>query len=204
MLISLVTDRKAMGDRPLVGLIREAAAAGVDLIQIRERDMVDGALADLTRAAVEAVRGTSAKVLVNDRLDVALAAGAAGVHLRADSFGASQARTIAPPGFVIGRSVHDVDEAARTEAEGGCDYLIMGTVFPSGSKPSGHEPSGLSALRDVCARVRLPVIAIGGMSIGHAAAVKAAGAAGVAAIGLFRTVPDLAGMVQNLRRSFDS
>ena len=193
-----------MGDRPLIGLIRDAAIAGVDLIQIRERDMEGGALADLTRAVVEAARGTRAKVLVNDRLDVALAAGAAGVHLRGDSFEASRARSLAPPGFLVGRSVHDAGEAAAVEAAGGCDYLFMGTVFPSASKPAGHQASGLRALSDVCARVRIPVVAVGGISVDRVARVKAAGAAGVAAIGLFVAAPDLAATVQALRRSFDS
>jgi thiamine-phosphate pyrophosphorylase len=137
--LCLVSDRRAIGGRALVQLVGEAARAGVDLIQIRERDLDDGALVALARAAVAAVHGTSARVIVNDRTDVALAAGAAGVHLRSDSIPPRRARAMAGDGFLVGRSVHDEAEAAAVDAEGGCDYLIFGTVFPSSSKPAGSR-----------------------------------------------------------------
>jgi thiamine-phosphate pyrophosphorylase len=200
-LLCLVTDRRATR-RPLLEVIREAAHAGVDLIQIRERDLEARELLALTRAAVAAAAGTPAKVLVNDRVDVALAAGAAGVHLRADSFRAADVRTLAPAAFVVGRSVHGEDEAATIEAAGGCDYLIFGTVFPSATKSPGHPAAGLTALRSVCARVRLPVLAIGGVSVERAADVAAAGAAGIAGIGLFAGSADLGRTVAGLQSPF--
>jgi thiamine-phosphate pyrophosphorylase len=141
---------------------------------------------------------------VNERLDVALATGAAGVHLRGDSLPASRARTLAPAGFLIGRSVHSEEEAVRVEAAGGCDYLLFGTVLPSGSKSPSHQAVGLAALERVCRRVRLPVLAIGGMTVAAASAVRDAGAAGMAAIGLFKQASDLPGMVRALRSSFTS
>jgi thiamine-phosphate pyrophosphorylase len=202
--LCLVSDRRAIGERPLVAIIGEAARAGVDLIQIRERDLDDRALVTLARAAVAAVRGTPARVIINDRTDVALAAGAAGVHLRADSIQAGRVREMAGAGFLVGRSVHDEDEAAAVDAEGVCDYLIFGTVFPSSSKPPAHQAMGLAALSRVCARVTAPVLAIGGITIERAPDVARAGASGVAAIQLFAAAADLRETVRALRRAFDT
>jgi thiamine-phosphate pyrophosphorylase len=200
----MVTDRAAGGERALLGLIAAAARAGIDLIQIREHDLDAGALASLTRDAIDAVSGTEARIVVNDRLDVALAAGAGGVHLRGDGLPAARARTIAPPGFLIGRSVHSEDEAAEIEAAGGCDYLMFGTVFPSASKPADHRAAGVEALARVCARVRIPVIAVGGITVSVAADVRRAGAAGVAAIGAFKAGSDPVEFVRAVRSSFDT
>ncbi len=202
--LCLVSDRRAIGERPLVAFIGEAARAGVDLIQIRERDLDDRALVTLARAAVAAARGTPARVIVNDRADVALAAGAAGVHLRGDSMPAGRVRAMTGPGFLVGRSVHDEGEAAAVDAEGACDYLIFGTVFPSSSKPPGHQAIGLAALARVCAGVTAPVLAIGGISIERAADAARAGAAGVAGIQLFAKSDELHETVRALRRAFDT
>jgi thiamine-phosphate pyrophosphorylase len=202
--LCLVSDGTKPSGPSLIRLIAAAAFAGVDLIQIRERRLDDRALLSLTREAMTTVRGSAARVLVNDRLDVALAAGAAGVHLRGDSVPPSRARALAGAGFIIGRSVHDEDEAAAVDAEGGCDYLLFGSVFPTSSKPPGHRVAGLAALQRVCARVRIPVLAIGGISVERAAAVAAAGAAGVAAIGLFYQSDDLRTTVRAVRQAFDT
>jgi thiamine-phosphate pyrophosphorylase len=200
----MVTDGAAVGERALLTLIGAAARAGVDLIQVRERDLDAGALAGLTRHAIDAVSGTGARIMVNDRVDVALAAGAAGAHLRGDGLPAPRVRAIAPPGFLIGRSVHSEDEAAQIEAAGECDYLMFGTVFPSASKPADHRAAGLDALARVCARARTPVVAIGGVTLSVAADVRRAGAAGVAAIGLFQSAPDLVETVRLVRAAFDT
>ena len=116
---------------------------------------------------------------------VAIAAGAAGVHLRSDSPPASRIRAFVPPAFVIGRSVHSIAEIDATVADGGCNYLLFGTVFPSTGKPAGHPVAGLEALRAACARSPLPVVAIGGVDRSRLPAVADAGAAGYAAIELF-------------------
>jgi thiamine-phosphate diphosphorylase len=200
----MVTDRRRMGETGLVRATAAAARAGVDIIQIRERDLDGCALMRLTRAVVNAVSGTATRVVVNDRLDVALAAGAAGVHLRGDSFGAGRVGSIAPPDFLVGRSVHSEAEAVDADATGACDYLFFGTVFPSASKPAGHRPVGLDALGRVCARVRTPVLAIGGLTVGVAAAVRQRGAAGIAAISLFEDDAQVAETVRSLRAAFDS
>ena len=171
-------------DRALVDRIDAAARAGVHLVQIRQPDFEGGVLTQLATAAVLAVRGTRARVLVNDRLDVALAAGAHGVHLRGDSMPAARVRAIAPPAFIIGRSVHSPEEAEEAARGGGLDYLIFGTVFSTPSKP-GVLSAGAGPLAAVCASVSLPVLAIGGMVPERLGAVAESGAAGFAAIGLF-------------------
>ena len=154
-------------------------------MQIRETDLTDERLAQLARDVVRALSGTGARVLVNDRADVAIASGAGGVHLPADSVSASRIRAIVPAEFLVGRSVHSLDEIDRAVAGGGCNYLLFGTVFPSAGKPYGHPASGLDGLREACARSPLPVIAIGGMTEARAADVMAAGAAGLAGVGMF-------------------
>lgn len=180
-----------------------AARAGIDVIQVRERDLPDRELAALVRAIVAALAGTHARVLVNDRADIAVAAGASGVHLRGDSAPASRIRAMAafaadaasapkaPGRFLIGQSVHSLADVDAALVDGGADYLLFGTVFPSDGKPEGHPVAGLDALRQVCARSPLPVIAIGGMNDARAAAVRDAGAAGFAAVGLFMRLTPL-------------
>ena len=176
----LVTDRRI---RPLVQQCSDAVRAGVDMIQVRERDVDGGPLALLVAELVRLTRGTATRVVVNDRLDVALACGADGVHLRGDSIPPESARSIAPPGFLIGRSVHDEQEAATVAAT--VDYLIAGTVFPTSSKPGLTEWLGLEGLARICDAVAVPVLAIGGITADRLPGVAAAGAAGIAAIGLF-------------------
>ena len=195
---------------PLAERLALAAEAGVDLLQIREPDVSAAALAELIGRLQPHLEAHPARIVVNDRLDVALAAGAAGVHLKSDSIPTALARRIVPAGFLVGRSVHDV-EGARAAAGDGADYVIFGTVFPSGSKPAGHRTAGLEALAAVVAAVAIPVIAIGGVSLNTVRAAAAAGAAGVAAIGLFfegSGEPDdlrgrLTQTVAGLRRAFD-
>jgi thiamine-phosphate diphosphorylase len=182
--ICLITDRGRAGADAIVERVGWAARAGVHLVQVRERDLDGGRLTALVRRCVAAVRGSRARVLVNDRVDVALASGAHGVHLRADSIPAARVRTLCPPGFVVGRSVHARDEAVAAAEGGGLDYLLFGTVFPTGSKP-GRAPAGPAALADVAAAVDVPVLAVGGVSPDNLVTVAAAGAAGFAAIGLF-------------------
>jgi thiamine-phosphate pyrophosphorylase len=183
----MITDRRrfgAGGENVLVQRVAAAAAAGVDLVQVRERDMEARDLSHLVARCVQAVAGTRARVLVNDRLDVALASGAHGVHLRADSLPASRARALAPIGFLIGRSVHSVDETVAACAGGGLDYVLFGAVFASASKP-GQMPAGVAALADVAAAVSVPVLAVGGVSPETVPLLARTGCAGYAAIGWF-------------------
>jgi thiamine-phosphate pyrophosphorylase len=185
--IHFVTDRLRLGldEDALVDRAARAARDGVDVIQVRERDLADSQLVALVRRVAAAVAGTRARVLVNDRTDVALAAGANGVHLRADSVAASRVRAIAPKEFTIGRSVHSLEEIDAAIADGGSDYLLFGTVFASAGKPAGHPVAGLAALREACRRSPLPVIAIGGIDAARLDDIAATGAAGFAGVGMF-------------------
>jgi thiamine-phosphate pyrophosphorylase len=198
------SDRK----RAIVALAAAAGRAGIDLFQIRERDLDGGALLEIARGCVAAVGSGPTRVLVNDRLDVALTAGARGVHLRSDSFPVREVRGVAPGDFLIGRSVHDRAGAIEAQQEG-ADFLIFGTVFPTASKPAGHPVSGTRELAAVCGAAALPVLAIGGVSMEHVASVAAAGAGGIAAISLFADAfqagpEELERLVAGLRRLFDT
>jgi thiamine-phosphate pyrophosphorylase len=191
MRLCLVTDRRRLAPaaapfdasrRCLVAQARHAVAAGIDLIQVRERDLEAAELAALVTDLVALTRGTSTRVVVNDRLDVALACAADGVHLRADSMPVNAARRLAPDGFLIGRSIHGAGEAAQAA---GADYVIAGTLFPSESKRATQALLGLDGLRAVVAAIPVPVLAIGGITEPRFEQVAAAGPGGIAAIGLF-------------------
>jgi thiamine-phosphate diphosphorylase len=207
-ILQLVTDRRrhatltgpASLDR-IVETARRAAEGGIDLIQIREAGLADRDLLALVTRVLSAVRHTAARVLVNGRTDVALAAAAHGVHLPASAPVASRVRRIVAADFVIGRSVHSRAEAQAAEADGGCDYLTFGTVFATTSKPADHTIAGMPTLQEVCTAVRLPILAIGGLSRERMPEVAKAGAAGVAAIGLFADAS--AGDAQEMRTIVD-
>jgi thiamine-phosphate pyrophosphorylase len=192
-ILCLVTDRRRLAERiaidpsgdailqRLVAQAAEAADAGVDWIQVRERDLGARVLSDLVDRVIAAVSGR-ARVIVNDRLDVAIASGAAGVHLGERSVPADRARAIVPAGFSIGVSRHTPTAVGEV---GAVDYVIVGTVFASRSKPDAAPLLGLEGLAAACRLSRVPVIAIGGITVHTAAQVVAAGAAGVAGIDLF-------------------
>ena len=191
-IICLVTDRRLAFPPDETGLLRtiaRAVRAGVTLVHVRERDLDDRRLLALTRGIVEAAAGTAALVVVNDRLDIALAAGAHGVHLRGDSMSAARLRR-AYPGrqLLIGQSVHSAAETVAAE-RAGADYAVFGTVFHTPSKPEGAPVAGLAALSAACSAVQIPVLAIGGVTADKVGAVAGAGAAGFAAIRLFSDVP---------------
>lgn len=202
-ILCAVTDRRRL---PILAHVAAAVDAGIDWVQIREPDLPAAELYEVVGHAVAEVNGSSTRIIVNDRLDVALAAGAHGVHLRATSFDASRARALVAAkdlrDFLIGRSVHDVEEAVEAEAGGGLDYLIFGTIFPTASKPEGHPLAGPEALRAAVAACRLPVLGIGGITPKNVDQVAATGAAGVAAIGLFLGSHSIDADIASIRRSF--
>jgi thiamine-phosphate pyrophosphorylase len=187
----LVTDRRQLtgtadlterSRRCLVEQAQHAADAGVDVVQVRERDLAAGELAALVRDLLAAVHGTPTRIVVNDRLDVALACGAGGVHLRASSIPVAAARTLAPSGFAIGKSVHCAEEAI---AAAGADYLVAGTVFPTRSKDESVTLLGIEGLRRIASAVSIPVMGIGGITEERMSQVAKSGAAGWAGIGVF-------------------
>ena len=212
-----MTDRRQLApDQPdqrqiesLIAFVETAASAGVDLVQVRERDLPVRVLEWLVVRCVQVTAATSTRIIVNDRLDVAIGAGAAGVHLRGNSFDASRARAITDDRFVIGRSVHAAEEAGAVVAD--VDYLVFGTVFESTSKP-GRAPAGSNELERVARSSSVRVLAIGGVTLDRLPTVRAAGAAGIAAIGLFvhavragaNGALVMAETVRAVRRAFDS
>ena len=195
-MLCLVTDRARLKPArpddlgPTLELIRSAAAAGIDLVQIREAGLTDRTLGDLVARAVDAVRGTSARILVNDRVDIALAHGADGVHLKGNSAPAERVREHVGADWIVGRSIHGLDEGREVTATGALDYVLLGTVFETASKP-GQGPLGAAALRRVAGALPVPVLAIGGVTQARIPELAASCAAGLAAIGLFA---DLAGL----------
>ena len=189
--LCLVTDRRAVepGARSLAAELTalekqldEAIEAGIDLIQIRENDLSARLLLGLAERVTTRAGQTRTRVLVNDRADVALAIADAGVHLKSDGPPAMTVRALGGTGRLIGRSVHhpiDMKLAA------GADFLVFGTVFRTASKPPDAVPAGVDALRRACAVAPMPVLAIGGVTPERFGECRQAGAAGVAAIGIF-------------------
>ncbi|HUR35007.1 MAG TPA: thiamine phosphate synthase [Vicinamibacterales bacterium] len=213
MILHLVSDRRRLAPgaeaeaaaRCLLEQARCAVAAGLDVIQLREPDLDGRSMVALGRALVRATRGSCTRIVINDRLDVALAARADGLHLTAVSVDATAVRACTRPGFLIGRSVHAPAEAATA---GPVDYLIAGAVWPTVSKPPGHQLLGEAGLGAVVAAAAVPVLAIGGVHVSHVARVAALGGSGVAAIGAWmgtagacHAVP-LADVAQSFRESF--
>jgi len=190
--------------------IETAAAAGVDLVQIREKGLSGRNCGLLTRKALQraakslASNAAPTRILVNDRLDVALSEGAGGVHLGENSLPLPEAKRLVKAQalsqeFLIGVSCHSLD-AARSAASGGADYLFFGPIFATPSKAAFGAPQGLERLAEVCRAVSIPVLAIGGITLANASACLAAGAAGIAAIRLFQDARDINSLVQSLRQ----
>lgn len=210
MVLCYVTDRKLLGppcgSDALLPLIARAGTAGVDWTQIREKDLRARELLDLARRAIAAVPRTTS-VLINDRLDVALASGAVGVHLGAASIPAAEAvrwcqAGNAPANFQIGVSCHTLREASEAE-RAGASYIFFGPVYETPAKTQFGPPQGITRLAEVCQSVRIPVLAIGGINDDNAADCLQAGAAGIAAIRLFQDAPDaiaLSAIVARLRK----
>jgi thiamine-phosphate pyrophosphorylase len=207
-IICYVTDRKSLGEGGGgAGVLRKicaAIAAGVDWVQIREKDLSGRDLLRLARGAVAAAGG--ARVIVNDRVDVALAAGAAGVHLGRESLGARDVVSWcrggnAPADFVVGVSCHSLEDAREAESAGAA-YIFFGPVFDTPSKRGMGEPQGVARLGEICRGVMIPVLAIGGVGEDNTAECIRAGTAGIAAIRMFQDARDpaaLKNVVEQLR-----
>lgn len=198
-LLYYITDRRAVPGDDVLPVIAAAARAGVDLIQVREKDLDTRALLALVEKAAAACAGTSARLLVNDRLDVALAAGPGiGVHLPAESFSPRVLRTKFGEELLMGVSCHSLDEVKRAEADG-ANFVVFGPVFETPSKIAYGRPLGLAALAEACRAVQIPVLALGGVTFNNAASCFAAGASGLAAITLFQQAEPMETLVRELR-----
>ena len=186
MLRYYITDRHSAGGvGPLLGYIERAIGDGVDQIQIREKDLAARELLLLTRRVVELSAGHATRILVNSRTDIAMAAGAHGVHLPADSISPQCLRAVAPRGFLVGVSTHERYEILAAQ-EGGADFVVFGPVFSPGSKTSRLPESGPKGLRAAVQGLTIPVFALGGITPENADLCIHAGAAGIAGISLFQ------------------
>jgi thiamine-phosphate pyrophosphorylase len=195
-IICYVTDRKGLGVDPAQKLAQRmgmAIRAGADWVQIREKDLAGRALLAVVRSGVETrnTLGGKVRILVNERIDVALAGGAQGLHLGGESMRAGDViswcrKGNAPEDFFIGVSCHSLDEALGAE-KAGANYVFFGPIFETPSKIAFGRPQGTAQLARVCRNLAIPVIAIGGVNQRNAADCLQAGAAGIAAIHMFQT-----------------
>ncbi len=207
-IVCVVTDRtRLLSEGPLDAQLRAivaqaaaAASAGVDLFQIRERDLTDGRLYALVQDVVATIAGSATRVIVNDRVDVALAAGAHGVQLPALGLPSLEVRSLVPASWLVGQSIHGADTP-----EGDVDYAVFGTVYPTASKGTGHQWAGLDALAAASRRSAAPVLAIGGIN-DETVTTVANVSAGIAAIGWMATTDArrMARAVRVVREAFDT
>ncbi len=196
--LCLVTDRSYATTRSLATLVADAVLGGVDIVQLREKDLPSGDLLTLAIDIRESTTRGKALFIVNDRVDVALAVGADGVQLGEDAMPVDVARRIAPQ-LLIGRSVHSVEGAREAEAQG-ADFMVVGTIFPTGSK-ADIEPAGPGLLERIAASVNLPFLAIGGVTSRNVSQVMAAGASGAAVISAILAAPDPRVAAEELKRA---
>jgi thiamine-phosphate diphosphorylase len=199
----VITDAGLAHPRSVNEVISLALSAGAPAIQIRNKGDSPRQLVELGRALRTATREAGALLFLNDRMDLALAVEADGVHLGPNDLPVRAVRRIAPPGFLIGRSADDPD-VARQAVEDGADYIGCGTVYPTSTKRDAGEVIGLDGLLRVVRAVSVPVVAIGGITTDRAAEVAAAGAAGVAVVGAVMAAADPVAAVRRLREPFIS
>jgi thiamine-phosphate pyrophosphorylase len=190
--VALITRRGLLSGAALESRLEALAAAGLAMVQVREKDLAGGALLGLCRRLRDVIRkaaGEGCRLLVNGRLDVALAAGADGVHLPARGLPAAPLRSLAPPGFLIGVSTHTPEEV-RAAARSGADYALFGPVFATASHPGapGVGRDGLAAA--LAAAGPLPLWAVGGIAPDTVAGLEGLPLAGVAAIRSLLAAPD--------------
>jgi thiamine-phosphate pyrophosphorylase len=177
----VVTDRHQTNGRPLVPLLQGVLTAGVSAIQLRERDLSARELVTLAREVQAVTASRRSQLLINDRIDVALALEGVGVHLRSNSLPVSVARQLLGAQRLLGISVHAVEEVLSAQSQG-ADYIVLGPIYETPSKQMFGPPLGIHTLEKACRLVRIPIIGIGGVTTARAREMRRAGAFGVAVI----------------------
>lgn len=195
--VYVITDQWVAGGRSLVDLVGAALRGGATAIQLREKSASTRAMVELGHALLVFTRAAGVPLIVNDRIDVALAINADGVHVGQDDMPADLARRLIGPARLLGVSAATVAEARRAERDG-ADYLGVGDLFGTPSKPDAGPPIGLERLAEVARAARVPVVGIGGIQVDNAAAVIAAGAVGVAVISAVISAADPEAAVRRL------
>lgn len=197
--IHLITDRKKTRGDNLSRMVREALSGGVDRVQAREKGAPARVLYETALELLPHAAQAGASLLVNDRVDVALASGADGVHLAARSLPPGAARRLLGDGPLLGCSVHSL-RAAREAADAGADYVTFGHVYLTSSKP-GQPPRGLVELAEIVESVEVPVLAVGGIDEGNVGEVLRTGASGIAVISTISEAPNPRMAAERLRRA---
>lgn len=194
----LVTDRRVAGSRPIEEIVTEAVRGGVTVVQLREKELGD---VDFLRQAIvlkELADRMGVPLIINDRLDIAMACGATGIHLGQEDMGCAQARKIAGEQLVIGVSVSTPEEAMKAEFDG-ANYLGVSPVFSTPTKTDTPGPAGLDGLRKIREKVRVPLVGIGGISVANAADVIRSGADGIAVVSAIMASQDPCMAARSLR-----
>lgn len=194
----IITDENMGLQRTHAEIAELAIAGGADVIQLRDKSCSSRELTEIARTLRVITRRTSTLFIVNDRLDVAIVSGADGVHIGQGDMRCDVARQIAPPGFIIGVSVSNLNEALQAERDG-ADYVALSPTFSTGSKQDAGPGRGLTILREICRHVSVPVIAIGGIHKGNVSEVIAAGADGVAVISAVVRSADITAAARDLK-----
>ena len=198
----LVTDRPLMGGRDPVEIVAAAVRGGVTVVQLREKDACTRDFIDLARRLLAVLRPRRVPLLINDRVDVALAAGADGVHVGQSDMAAADARRLLGPDALIGLSVESPADAIAADVQD-IDYIAASPVFATPTKTDTAAPWGLDGLSALRQATRHPIVAIGGIHLGNAAAVRQAGAAGLAVVSALCAAPDPEAAARALRQAVD-
>lgn len=198
----LITDRHQSGDRPLAEVVRRALEGGVKAVQLREKDLSTAALYRLAEELRRLTEEFGARLIINDRLDIALATGADGVHIGANSLPVAAVRRLIGKGKIIGYSAHGLDEALRAQAEG-ADFVTFSPLYPTPSKAAYGEPCGVKKLADAAAALNIPVIALGGISPANITEALSADIQGVAVISAVLAASDPCGAAAYLLKKIE-